>query len=86
MAWDVELSPAAFAFLSNMEKKDSERLTKKLEDAAKNPKHYLERLSGHDESRLRIGDYRAIILLLHDRDMFYVETIEHRKKAYKKKN
>jgi len=80
------LSAAAFGFLGNMERRDAERLTKKLEDAAENPSHYLERLTGHDEFRLRIGDHRAIILLLHEKKMMYVESIAHRKKAYKKKN
>ena len=86
MAWKIDWSPGAFSFLSKMEKKDAKRIIDKLDDAAENPQHFLERLSGHDEFRLRVGDYRVIVLLLHGTETIFVQNLDHRKKVYGKRN
>jgi mRNA-degrading endonuclease RelE of RelBE toxin-antitoxin system len=86
MAWKIEWSPGAFSSLEKLEKKESARIVEKIEAAAANPRHFLERLSGHDESKLRFGDYRVIVLLLHSTQTLFVEQLDHRKKVYKKKS
>ena len=72
--------------MSKMEKKDAERITDKLDDAAENPQHYFERLSGHDEFKLRVGDYRVVALILHGAKTVFIQNIGHRKKTYDKKS
>ena len=83
MAWKIGWSVDAASFMSRLEKKDALRISKKLEDAAENPQHYFRRLSGEKDCKLRIGDYRALVLLVHAENMVFVEKIDHRKKVYK---
>ena len=81
--WSVELSEDALRDLSNLDNKTVKRIVKKLEQSAQNPVHYFTRLVGHDEYRLRVGDYRILVLLLHQKKTIYVEKIGHRKNVYK---
>ena len=86
MAWKISWSPGAFSSLSKMEKKDAKRIICKLDDAAEKPQHYFERLSGHDEFKLRVGDYRVVALLLHGTSTIFIQNIGHRKKIYDRKS
>ncbi len=81
--WSVELSEEAFRDLSKLEKKIAERIVRKLEVAAKNPHRYLTRLVGHDDYKLRVGDYRVLVLLLHEKKVLFVQKLGHRKKVYR---
>ncbi len=81
--WAIELSEEALRDLSRLENKIAERIVKKLEEAAKNPQYYFTRLVGHDDYKLRISDYRALVLLLHEKKVVFVQKICHRKNIYK---
>ena len=83
MGWKLGWSTGAASFMSQLEKKDAKRISKKLEDAAENPQHYFRRLKGEEDCKLRIGDYRALVLLVHSESMVFVEKIDHRKKVYR---
>lgn len=81
--WDIELSQEAFGDLSRLETKVAERIIRKLEEAAENPNHHFTRLVGHDDYKLRVGDYRVLVLLLHGKKIVFVQKIGHRKNIYK---
>jgi len=81
--WKIEYSAEALRDLHKLEKSAVRRIIKKLEQAAQNPNRYFERLVGYEDYKLRIGDYRVIALLLHGKQIIYVEKIGHRKKIYK---
>lgn len=83
MAWKIGWSSDAALFLSRLEQKEAKRIAKKLEDAAENPPYYFKRLRGEEDCKLRIGDYCAIVLLVHAESMVFVEKIDHRKRIYK---
>ena len=84
MGWKIGWSTDAASFMSRLEKEDARRIVEKLEDAAENPQHYFRRLIGEEDCKLRIGDYRALVLLVHSENMVFVEKIDHRKKVYKR--
>ena len=77
------MSEEAFRDLSSLENRTVKRIIKKLEQAAKNPNHYFTRLVGCDDYKLRVGDYRGLALLLHEKKVIFVQKIGHRKNIYK---
>ncbi len=82
--WKINFSTAAARDLHDFSRKDSERIIKKLKEAAKDPYHYFDNLVNCDEYKLRIGDYRAIALLDYDEKLIFILKIGHRKNIYKK--
>ena len=83
MAWALVWSVDAAVSLSKLEKRDARRIVEKLELAAKNPQHFLERLVGQDDYKLRVGQYRILCTLLHSKNAIFIEAMGHRKKIYK---
>ncbi len=84
MPWKISWSSDAYRFLTDLQKTDAQRIVKKLEQAAENPQHFLEELAGHDDYKLRVGDYRLVVLLLHNENTIFIEKIGHRKNVYKR--
>ena len=84
MAWKLAWSTDAALFMSKLDLKEAQRISDKLEDALSNPQHFFKRLSGEDDCKLRMGDYRAIVLLLHAEETVFVEKVDHRKRVYKR--
>ena len=84
MPWKITLSSDALQFLSDLDKSEARRIGKKLEQTAENPQHFLEHLAGHEDYKLRVGDYRLVVLLLHNENTIFIEKIGHRKNIYKK--
>ena len=82
MNWKISWSSEAVRFLSKMEKPEAQRIVKKLEEATADPQHYFSRLVGHDDYKLRVGDYRIIVLLLHSESTIFIEKVGHRKNIY----
>lgn len=83
MTWNLEWSQNAVATLSQLEKSEASRIVKKLESILSDPARFFERLAGFDEYKLRIGDYRVIVLLLHSSNTIFIERLGHRKNIYK---
>ena len=86
ISWKIELSEEAFRDLSNLNLDASKRIIKKLEQSAKDPKHFFKRLKGCDDYKLKVGDYRALALLLHEKKLIFVEKVGHRRNMYKEKH
>ncbi len=84
MGWKLSWSNDAALFMSKLEHKEAQRISDKLESTLSNPQHFFKRLSGEDDCKLRIGDYRALVLLLHGQQTIFVEKVDHRKRVYKK--
>ncbi|MEM3556167.1 MAG: type II toxin-antitoxin system RelE/ParE family toxin [Candidatus Micrarchaeia archaeon] len=81
--WKIEYSAEALRDLHKLDKSTVKRIVKKLELAAQNPTRYFERLVGYEDYKLRVGDYRIIALLLHEKRIIYVEKVGHRRSIYK---
>ncbi|MFH0817166.1 MAG: type II toxin-antitoxin system RelE/ParE family toxin [Candidatus Micrarchaeota archaeon] len=83
MAWKLAWSTDAALFMSKLNQAEAQRISDKLESTLSNPQHFFRRLVGEDDCKLRIGDYRAIVLLLHSEETVFVEKVDHRKRVYK---
>lgn len=84
MGWKIEFSDEALRELSNLDRKTAQQITKRIDEAAEDPYHYFSRLTGQDDYKLRAGDYRVVVLLLHSRQTVFIEKIGHRKNVYKR--
>ena len=85
MPWKIRWSQEAALSMSGFDKKLAKRIFEKLEEASENPLHFFERLAGEEDYKLRVGDYRILVLLFHAQSLVFVEKIGHRKNVYKKK-
>lgn len=56
---EVLLEPGANEKLESMQPDIRDRIKGKLRDAGEKPEHYLERLSGRDMYKVKMGSYRA---------------------------
>ena len=72
--------------LSSLEKLPKEirtRIINKLLDSKINPFHYFEKLSGREEYKLRVGDYRIIADINNKEILIFILLIDHRRRIYK---
>ena len=84
MVWKLAWSTDAASFMSKLDQKEAQRISDKLESTLENPQHFFKRLTGQDDCKLRIGEYRALVLLLHAEQVVFVEKVDHRKRVYKR--
>ncbi|MFH0971768.1 MAG: type II toxin-antitoxin system RelE/ParE family toxin [Candidatus Micrarchaeota archaeon] len=84
MAYKIVWSQTAMKDISGLERAIARRIAAKLEAASNDPHRFFEKLSGVDEGKLRIGDYRVIAQLIADAGAIIVERVGHRKNIYKK--
>ena len=89
MAWNLELSPRAQQQLDKLDKTAARRIAKFLYERVgrlKDPRQIGEPLQGTLSGlwRYRVGDYRIICTLEHDRLVVLVLRIGHRREVYKR--
>ena len=84
MSWKIVWSSDAALFMSKLNKSQTQRISSKLEKILVNPQHFLKRLTGSDDYKLRIGDYRILILIIHSDKNIFIQKIGHRKNVYEK--
>lgn len=78
----VEISDRAHNWLVNAEPDVRERIRRKLTDMSEFPEHYLDRLSGSEYYKLRVGDYRLIVDWDHEADSLLVRRVGKREGFY----
>ena len=83
MTWKIEFTKEALRDISKLETKILDRILDKLEQTRENPHHYFQRLVGYDDFKFRVGDYRILVLLLHD-EKIIIQKVGHRKNVYKR--
>ncbi|HXR17988.1 MAG TPA: type II toxin-antitoxin system RelE/ParE family toxin [Terriglobales bacterium] len=89
MAWNLELSPRAQQQLDKLDKTAARRIAKFLYERVgrlNDPRQIGEPLQGTLVGlwRYRVGDYRIICTLEHDRLVVLVLRIGHRREVYKR--
>lgn len=72
------------SFLRKLDKKDSKRITRKINEIILNPDRYIFSLVDIDVSKIRIGDYRIFVNYYKEKNQLIIKLIKHRKNAYKK--
>jgi mRNA interferase RelE/StbE len=70
--------------LEKLEKITRKRIFEKISSTKENPFHYFERLTGRDEYKIRVGDYRVIADIDEKTKRISILIIDHRKNIYKK--
>ena len=81
--YQVIFDEQAIDFLNKLPKPIKERIFNKIIAAKENPFHYFDRLSGRQDYRLRVGDYRVIADISQEKEVIQITLIGHRKNIYK---
>lgn len=84
MSYEIVWEGDSFDELNSLPKEVSVRILEKLEQASDFPEHYTIRLKGLLESKLRVGDYRAILIVNSINKTLQIQAVGHRKNIYKK--
>jgi len=79
----IEWSKNAVNFLEKLDKEDSERIVKKINEIKENPIRFIRGLINKDFGKIRIGDYRLFVDFIIKEDKLIIRSIKHRKNAYK---
>lgn len=83
MTWALVWTEEAVRDLSQLDRSVARRIVAKLEDVAKSPHRFLKRLRGADDYRLRVGDYRVLVLLVTPGRQLIVQTVKNRSTVYR---
>ena len=70
--------------LQKLDHQVARRVVERLERAAQNPDHYVTRLVGSDEYKLRVGEYRLLAALSHSHGTITVERVDQRSRIYQR--
>lgn len=84
MAWSIEWTTTAERDLARLEHAVAKRIVAKLEQAAKDPPRSFSRLTGADESKLRVGENRVIVLLSHEARTVLILRVDHRSRVHRR--
>ncbi len=84
--WTYRFTEQARDDLRSLDEDTAERVVQKLEDVVESelrePPDWLEELESLPYHKLRVGDYRAIILLVRDDGVLEVHAVGHRRNIY----
>ena len=80
--FEVVFDPDALEFLKKVEKDPAKRIWDKVMSAKEFPHHFFERLSGREDYKLRVGDYRIIADIDDKNKKIIITLIGHRKNVY----
>ena len=83
MSYEVRFTETALNQLRKLEKEIQIRIIAILERVKISPERYLRKLKGRPEYRLRVGDYRILILVDREKLILLVVDVGHRKNIYK---
>jgi len=81
----LEITATAEKDLAALDRKTQKRLKSALDKLIANPQSVdLKKLKGKPERwRLRVGDWRIILMLQREKRIIYVLCIKHRREAYR---
>lgn len=82
--YKITLKKSAARELENIPKKNLQRIIKRIQSLAENPRpHGAQKLSGQERFRIRQGDYR-IVYSIEDKDSIIdIVKIGHRREIYR---
>ena len=84
MTFKLIFSEEALYQLRKLDNKTAKKIIHKLETTLENPGYFFERLVGREDYKLRIGDYRVLVKILHDEKSIFVLSLGHRKNIYER--
>jgi mRNA interferase RelE/StbE len=84
--WDYRFTPQARDDLRSLDDETAKRVVEKLEEVVSSefraPPEWLETLENLDYEKLRIGEYRALIIVVRDDRTLEVHQVGHRRNIY----
>ena len=80
--YTIEFSDTARKDLLKLQKEIQKRIWIALDRIKFNPKSYVTKIVGIDAYRLRVGDYRIIMDIQHDKLMILIVKVGHRSSIY----
>lgn len=81
---NINILPSAKKSLRKLSKETAEIVLRKLYSIRENPLSHIERLKGSLLWKLRVGDYRAIMMIDTGKGIIHVIKIGHRRDVYKR--
>jgi len=73
----VKWTEDSLSFLDKLEKKDSERIVRKVEEIKNLPLRYVKGLINKDFGKIRIGDFRLFVDYSASEDELIIRSIKH---------
>ena len=84
MTFAIEMLPAARRELEALDKAVRRRIDRKILLLASNPRPSgSKRLQGNDLMRVRVGDYRIVYTVRHERLVVLIVRVAHRSRVYR---
>ena len=80
--YQITISDYALKQLNKLEKEIQRRILSALERARIRPTHYFSKLVGESSYKLKVGDYRVIADIEHEKLIILVIKIGHRRNIY----
>ena len=84
MIYELIYTDTALKQLKKLDRKTQERIIRALERVRYNPFKYVRKLTGRPEYRLRVGDYRILMLIDKGKLVILIVAVGHRRNIYKK--
>ncbi len=82
--YEIIFDEESIKFLEKIDINLRKRIFNKILSTKENPFRYFEKLTGRNEFKLRIGDYRVIADINEIEKIISILVIGHRKKIYEK--
>ena len=84
MSFKLKWTETAVKSLKKFDKKDVERIVKKVEKIKENPFRFIKKLKSLPFYSLRIGNFRVLMIIDFSNSVIFVIEVEHRKRIYKR--
>ena len=84
--YTITFSRESLKYLRTLEKRDSHRILKKVQELCTNVEHLdIKKLKSvqHNLYRLRVGSFRVVYMIEHDQVIVDIVRIGHRKEIYR---
>lgn len=85
IAFQIQYSSEAVVQLRKLESIAAKRIIKKIESSLNDPHTVFRGLSGRDEYKLRVGNYRIIADIDEANHVIFIRSLGHRKNIYNKR-
>lgn len=86
--WTYRFTERARDDLRSLDSKSAERVVEKLEEVVgsefREPPDWLEDLEGLPYQKLRVGEYRALVVVVREDEVLEVHGVGHRSNVYDK--
>ncbi len=82
MTWVITWSPKSIKQMRKLPKTDSKRIANKVEELKKEPLLYLKKLTKKGQFRLRVGNYRVVMILTNNKLLIEIVTVVKRSRVY----